>query len=364
MGTDVIPSTIDEVDAEWLEQAMRKRGIITESRIATLKVEQIGVGVGLMGYLYRVGIEYVEGTPPGPGRVVVKLPVTHEVTRQGARAYRFYEKEVRFYNTLGPETPLRAPAAYAAIHDPESDDFVLVIEDISHLRTADQIAGCCAEDAALAVKALARHHAAFWEDPRFGDPDFAWLPFASDAPTPQVVVQGIQAYWPVFAEVCSDMIDDEVEHLGAWLPGQIEALLTPVPGHPITLVHGDFRLDNLFFHDDGAVSAIDWQICLKGSGGYDIAYFISQSLTSAARRELLDGLVELYLGTLAELGIRYPAEQFWLDFRRGLLFDLVYPIQAASLDLTDPRARGLVREMGSRAITAIVECGTLSLVDR
>ena len=36
-------------------------------------------------------------------------------------------------------------------------------------------------------------------------------------------------------------------------------------GHPITLVHGDYRLDNLFFDATGAITAIDWQIAAKAS---------------------------------------------------------------------------------------------------
>ena len=56
------------------------------------------------------------------------------------------------------------------------------------------------------------------------------------------------------------------------------------PGHPITLAHGDYRLDNLFFDAAGAVTAIDWQIATKGVGGYDFAYFVSQSLAIETRR--------------------------------------------------------------------------------
>lgn len=45
---------------------------------------------------------------------------------------------MQFYNTLGSETPLNPPVVYAAIHDVESDDFVLVVEDLGHLRTTDR----------------------------------------------------------------------------------------------------------------------------------------------------------------------------------------------------------------------------------
>ena len=133
-------------------------------------------------------------------------------------------------------------------------------------------------------------------------------------------------------------------------------------GHAITVAHGDYRLDNLFFDDARTVTAVDWQITTKTVGGYDFAYFVSQSLCAADRRRYLDDLVETYLGTLAGAGISYPEDQFWFDVRRTLLFCLVYPVQCMALDLTDPRAAALVREMAHRASSAIIEMGALELV--
>ena len=99
--------------------------------------------------------------------MVVKLPVLIDATRQVALAYRFYEKEVAFYNELAAETTLRTPEVYFSAHDLDTDNFVLVMQDLGHLRAADQVAGCEREDAVAAVAALARHHAAFWNDTRF-----------------------------------------------------------------------------------------------------------------------------------------------------------------------------------------------------
>jgi hypothetical protein len=110
------------------------------------------------------------------------------------------------------------------------------------------------------------------------------------------------------------------------------------------------------------VTAVDWQITTKGFGGYDFAYFVSQSLSSTDRRRCLDELVETYLGTLADAGISYPEDQFWFDVRRTLLFCLVYPVQVMALDLTDPRAAALARELALRASSAITEMGALELV--
>jgi hypothetical protein len=321
------------------------------------------VGVGLMGLLYRLTVEYRgNDTESMPRTVIVKLPVLIDATRQVAAAYRLYEKEVAFYHQLAPETPLRTPEIYFADHDPDTDNFVLVMQDVGHLRASDQIAGCERDDALAAVAALARHHAAFWNDARFATDELAWLPFGSDAPIPEGVVQGFATYWEPFVEFIGDELSPEIRAVGEWLPGAARDLLSVPEGHAITVSHGDYRLDNLFFDDSRAVTALDWQITTKAVGGYDFAYFVSQSLSAADRRRYLDELVRTYLGTLADAGISYPEDQFWFDVRRTLLFCLVYPVQVMALDLTDPRAAALVREMAQRASSALTEMGALELV--
>ena len=357
-----IPVAIDDIDAAWLTMAL---GSILPAgvQVRSFSVETIGTGIGLMGLLYRLTIEY-DGDQDdlAPPTVIVKLPVLIDATRQVAVAYRLYEKEVAFYRHLALETPLQTPEVYFADHDIDTDDFVVVMQDVGHLRAADQIAGCDRDDALAAIAALARHHAAFWNDPRFGTDELAWLPFGSDAPIPEGVVQGFATYWAPFVEFIGDDLSPDIEAVGEWLPGAARDLLSVPDGHAITVAHGDYRLDNLFFDAAREVTALDWQITTKTVGGYDFAYFVSQSLSAADRRRYLDELVAAYLGTLADAGISYPEDQFWFDVRRTLLFCLVYPVQVMALDLTDPRAAALVRELTQRASSAIIEMGALELV--
>ena len=188
-----IPVEIDDIDAAWLAAALGSR-LPAGVQVRSFSVETIGTGVGLMGLLYRVTVEYAgDGAGAPPSTVIVKLPVLIDATRQVALAYRFYEKEVAFYRELACETSLQTPEVYFGAHDPDTDNFVLVMQDVGHLRAADQVAGCDRDDALAAVAALARHHAAFWNDARFAGDDLAWLPFGSDAPTPEGVQQRFDA---------------------------------------------------------------------------------------------------------------------------------------------------------------------------
>ena len=56
-------------------------------------------------------------------------------------------------------------------------------------------------------------------------------------------------------------------------------------------MHGDYRLDNLFFADDGTVAVIDF------------VYFCANNLTVEMRREHDRTLVERYVAELHRLGV-------------------------------------------------------------
>ena len=87
---------------------------------------------------------------------------------------------------------------------------------------------------------------------------------------------------------------------------------------PQTLLHVDFRLDNLFFSDataDAEVTLFDWQATGIGPGASDVASFMSSSLpaeaSSADERELL----RLYHAELVQSGVDgYPFETFERDY--------------------------------------------------
>lgn len=356
-----MPTSIGDVDTTWLTGALQS--CFPGAAVKAVSVETIGTGVGLMGLLYRVTVDYEGSALSGPRSLIVKLPVLIDATRQVAAAYRHYEKEVAFYADLAPLTAVATPQVFYGAHDKDTDNFVLVMEDLRGLRPADQVAGCDPEDSRAAMAALAAHHASFWDDSKVVGDAYPWLPFGSDAPTPQGIKQGFAAYWEPFVEFMDEGLDPRILPLGDWVPAHAEDLLSVPPSRPFTVVDGDYRLDNLFFDEDRNVTVLDWQIATKGVGGYDFGYFVSQSLTVEERRARLDDLAATYLGSLSAAGITYDLPDFWDDVRKCVLFCLTYPVQIMALDLTDARAAALVREIANRSTSAILELGALELIE-
>ncbi len=347
------PTRLEEVTTDWLTTALRSAGALDGGSVTDFAAEVIGQGVGIMGLLHRLRPTYEGGD--GPETVILKSPVDDEGTRFVARTFMFYGKEVAYYRTAAAGSPLATPRCFFAAHDPDSDDFVLLLEDLSDARVVSQLDGCPLDLAEAAIRALARHHAAHWESPAFDD-HLAWVPYGWDPPMPQGVQHGVATAWEPFLAGFGEHLDDDIRAIGERFPMAAEEMMAFRSG-PTTLCHGDYRLDNLFFRpgaDGPEVTVIDWQICVRTAGAYDVGYFISQSLTIEDRRAHEQHLLDLYRSCLAAEGIDYPADQLFEDYRRTVLFCLCYPIQSGgSIELVNERAVQLVTDMLDRSVTAI-----------
>src|SRR5258705_1601773 len=174
----MFPGDPGSVTATWLSEVMG-------ADVRECQLEQIGIGFGLLGRLYRA---HLGGGPDVPTSVVVKLPMLDSRIRSEiCEDLEFYRREVRFYQEIGLANPLRPARPYFAAFDETTHDFVLVLEDVGRLRVADQTIGCTAADAETVVDAIARHHANWWESDRF-----ASLPWLKTHATPVPWVFGQQ----------------------------------------------------------------------------------------------------------------------------------------------------------------------------
>src|SRR4051812_7230446 len=128
-----IPVDPVSVTAAWLSEAL-------QADVRGCELEQIAIGVGLLGRLFRA---HLDGGPDVPATVVVKLPTLDTTARRNlCEELEFYLREVRFYEEIGLANPLRPARPYFAAFDEATHDFVLVLEDLGRLRLTDQIVGC------------------------------------------------------------------------------------------------------------------------------------------------------------------------------------------------------------------------------
>ena len=356
-----IPPTTAGFTPAWLTAALRSTEMATGTA-TKVEVTPIGVGVGLVGDLCRLHVEWTDGT--GPERIIVKIPSALGSSRFVATLLGMYRREVRFYEELSPATNLPHARCYFSALDDESQDFVLLMEDLDGGRTVDQIEGATLADTELAVSRLAEFHAGWWNDESLVERE--WLPKLCDPPLPDAATFAFQQSWGHIQEMFPGHIPGDVRAVGDRfadvLPGLFQALSEP----PFTLSHGDYRVDNMFFYDDrGDLAVCDFQLVDRSRGGRDLTYFLTQSLTPENRAKWERALVERYVEGLRKHGVDdYDFDAAWTDYRIASLFGLVYPVVAGGgIEHADVRATNLTGAMLDRSVAAIVELDCLELLD-
>lgn len=350
--TQLVPATIDDIDLSVLADLMGDS--LGGGRLTGFHTQQIGEGVGMMGLLYRAALAVEGGDGSAPSSVIIKLAGADPWARETAALFGWYAREVNFYASIAGDA-VRTPHCHAARHDPETDDFVLVLQDLSHLRTIDQLDGCSIEDARCAVRALARFGAAFWDD----TDRVAGVPHIWESPNPEAFAHTMAVSGAAFAEKFPGRLPDSVAAAVARMPQVAHEIFQPEDGQPATLMHGDFRLDNMFFDQEGLV-LLDWQLMAKSAVGPDLGYFMSQSLTVDQRRAHEDELLDLYRETLADHGAHIDADALHDAYRRAVMLLLAIPVGAgASLDPANDRAEELFEVMITRSLAAIEDLGAL-----
>ncbi len=344
------PTAVGEITAGWLAAA-------TGLDVTDIEVEQIGVGIGVSSALYRVRCR---GTGC-PASVVVKLPALAEEAVFTSTVLRMYLREAAFFADLAHEAPLRVPTCHHATIDPDTSQFVLVMEDLGSLRGVDQVKGMDVGDAERAVDGLAAWHAAWWGQGTelaergltvsLGDPIYK-------AVLPMVFSEG----WDkLHAELT---LPAAIEAVGPRWTDAMPRLLDELATEPTTMIHGDWRADNLLFEPDGSVAAIDFQLIGTGRGPYDVAYFVTQSLDPAVASQQEHALFERWSRGVQAAGV--PAADVasaWDDYRTAALFCLVYPVVAwRGMDAGDPRQVDLATTMLDRFERAVAELDLADLL--
>lgn len=291
-----------ELSPEWLTRALQ-----TEVRSAM--VEPIGTGQTSSTYRLTIDADGCAQT------LVAKLAEGPEDSR--LRVATAHRNEVGFYRQLASTVRVRVPECrYAAISD-DGASFTLLLEDLFPRKPGRQADGCSFAEATEAVKNLGRLHASHWNDPLLKQVDFL-VPLTEER----------AAFLADLAGTATDQfVTRYADELNAndvlTLRSVAEVLLAWQMNHPepFSLVHGDYRLDNLMLDSAGRdVVVVDWQTLTAALPGRDLGYFIGTSLPIEQRREEERQLVGTYHGELRAQGVEgYTLDRCSADYRIGLL---------------------------------------------
>ena len=354
-----IADSPEKLTPEWFTSVLRASGhlgteVVTGADLAP-------VGTGQMCDSVRAALRY-DGDTASPATVIVKLPAGDETSRNTAKTLRSYENEVRFYQQLAPGLPIRTPSVYHADIDVETASFVLVLEDMAPARQGDQLAGCNLEVARVAVDELVRLHAPRWDDPELASME--WLHRDRVAQN-EFLLMLLPGLWDCFRDRYSMHLEPVVSEAGSALFPSLAAYFE-VDTQPWTIVHGDYRLDNLLFDSTPGgvpVTVVDWQTCTHGPALPDVAYFIGAGLHPSDRRAGEADLVLGYHAGLVSAGVcNYAWDQCWRDYRRGSWAGLIMAVAASMLVERTDRGDEMFLTMATRHAQHALDLGAAELL--
>lgn len=353
-----IPLHPDDITPGWLNSVLGS--VLSGASIDSLTVTP--VGTGQTGATYRVVATYAQGSHQLPASYVVKLPSQDPEVRQ--RVALSYRCEHAFYTEVAPTVAVPVPHCYHVDIANDGADFVMVMDDLAPAVQGDQITGCSAAEATLAVEALAGLHGPRWCDP-------AWLDF-SGTTMPRAdadIARGmgdvarfaadttLERLGGRMSEADRRTIDEAVSSVPSWL------LLEP---ERYALVHGDYRLDNLLFDPERTrVTVVDWQTLTVGLPARDLAYFIGTSFVEAHRAAAERDLVTVYHRALCGHGVvDYSVEECWDDYRIGMLQIPLLTMLGFAFSSATERGDEMVLAMLARGCAAIRELDTLVQIEQ
>ncbi|CAM4232706.1 Phosphotransferase enzyme family protein [Mycobacterium basiliense] len=356
VGGRSTPRSPDDVTPDWLSTALRSQG----THVEVSGVDVAPIGTGQTGATYRVTARY--GTDPGtlPHTFVIKLPAQDDTVRD--RVIIGYRSECAFYTSVVDRVRVPAPRCFYCEITDDAMQFALLLADQAPAVQGDQLAGCDAQEARLAVTALAGLHGPSWCDESWLNlPGIAFpLPDAESA-------KGLGDVAKMSAEITLDRIGTRINPEDCETFNAAMGLITPwllAEPRRFALLHGDFRLDNLLFDPDGSwVSVVDWQTLGIGLPARDLAYFTATSLDSRLRASVEESLVDEYYRALVGHGVTgYDRETCWRDYRLGMPQAVLISALGFAFATATQRGDEMVLTMLRRGCQAIRDLRTLELI--
>jgi hypothetical protein len=332
-----------DVNTDWLTQVLRYNGY--EASVNSFSVEQIGTGQ--MARCFRYSLN-VKGDENAPRSLIGKFNSTDPGTLQVAIDYGNYASEVGFYQHLAPRLPVSTARCFFAEIDREKRNFTLMLQDMSPAKQGDQMAGCSLAVAKQAVDEMAAMHTATWNDESLRD--HTWLHSLSDLQEGFFKEQ--QEFTPEFIKRLGDRLEPRVLELVHRMAEGCDNLVSCLKGQPQTLMHWDYRADNLLIDEEQqspSITAVDWQTVMIGAPLQDVAYFIGASLKTDLRREHEMALLESYYDNLVERCVSdFSWEECLLGYQLGSFSGLTMAVRAAELVVETTRGNEMFATMARR----------------
>lgn len=339
----------DHVTPEWLTEQLTAAGY--EGAVKSIRWQSIGAGQ--VGENARLTLE-VDGN--FPKTVVGKFPSTDPTSKQAGIDLKNYAREVFFYRTIDETVDIQTPVVFATEFDPETHDFIVLMEDLAPGVQVDQMSECSVDQAALALEQLAK-----LQGPRWGDAQLLDYPLLNRDPEGPDAGSIYQLVQPGFFDRYNARLTDG-DRAMVEAVGGLQTAYQSYDGAP-ALIHIDYRVDNMIFGGPHPLTVLDWQSINVGCALNDASYFMGTSLSSERRAPEEQKLLKHYLEVLQSYDVDLGWDECWQLYRHYAPAGLAMAVIASMLVGETERGNDMFMTMAKRSIAMCEDLETLKLLE-
>jgi thiamine kinase-like enzyme len=248
-----VPSSETDITPTWLRTALASASPATT--FASLEAQRIGEAYGFASRIVR----YRWQDHGVPQSVVVKPWDTNSDAGIG---------EALFYQTFR-DVGARVPRCFHSGVDAATQQAVLVLEDVPNAIQGDALEQLDRERAQAVARNVARLHATWLDHPMLAK--LSWL---SDVSVWERDAAWFDSRRTLFLQRFGDHLHSVARTLLDRLEHAPRVANARLASAPLTLVHGDFHLDNIIFAKQTEPVLLDWSRPLKGPAALNVAHLL------------------------------------------------------------------------------------------
>ena len=337
MSEPLLISQPDDITAEWLSDIFQQAGLNGAVTSFTAK----SIGTGQVGENVRFELT---GSGEIPKTVVGKFPSTDPISRQTGIDTSNYIREVHFYEHLQSRVSIQTPVVFFKGANNETHDFVIMMEDLAPGEQGDQLGGCGYQQAHLAMTQLAHLHGPLWGDTSIVD-DVLISNRRNGADAIRKLYNMVS---PDFLARYGQRLTNDEKEMVQLVGDNLEAYISNYPGEQ-TLIHIDYRLDNMMFGGPYPLAVVDWQSPAFDCALGDVSYFMGTSIIEDERGKLEEELVRQYFNTLSAYNVSMTWDECWHYYRHYAPAGMIMAVIASMIVGETERGNDMFMVMAKRS---------------